>query len=266
MRAGPSIAAITVIPPTCRSRHRGPGCASRCGGSTAATRPADAAPSPRRLRTSSHRTPGARGGLARRRPGSASPAAVQAARVFSRTSTCRQAARPYCGSSPACRCPTRRLPSGSASTTGRSGRAAVTARSSPHHRSPPGSHSTHGGRLARTASQRRTRRPGSLDRVRPRRKPRRAPGATGRRSMAPSHQHAAGRRTLAPRCPCPVAEPSPPPWLGRSSRPARPCLGPQHAGTGSGGTEPDEMAGCPRRGPPPAPAGSPCSRSPVPWG
>lgn len=53
---------------------------------------------------------------------------AQAARVSSRTSTCRQAARPCCGSSPASRCLTRRLPSGSASTTGQSGRAAATAR------------------------------------------------------------------------------------------------------------------------------------------
>ncbi len=50
-------------PADCRSRHRGPRSASRCGGSTASTRPADAEPSPRRLRTSSHRAPGARGGL-----------------------------------------------------------------------------------------------------------------------------------------------------------------------------------------------------------
>ncbi len=60
-------------------------------------------------------------------------------------------------------------------------------RPSPRRRSPAGSHGTHGGRLARTASRRRTRRPGSLDRVRARRKPRRSPGATGRRLMAPSH-------------------------------------------------------------------------------
>ncbi len=125
-------------------------------------------------------------------------------------------------------------------------------RPSPRHRSPPGSHGTHGSRLARTALRRRTRRPGSLDRVCPRCKPRHSPGAAGRRSMAPAHQHAAGRRTLAPRGPCPVAEPSTPPWLGRSSRPARPCLRPQHAGTGSGRTELDAMAGCLRRGPPPA--------------
>ncbi len=40
-----------------------------------------------------------------------------------------------------------------------------------------------------------TRRPGSLDRVCPRRKPRHSPGATGRRSPAPARHHAAGRRT-----------------------------------------------------------------------
>ncbi|MEN3236364.1 transposase [Methylobacterium ajmalii] len=37
------------------------------------------------------------------------------------TSTCRQAARPCCGSSSACQCPTRPLPSRSGSTIGRKG-------------------------------------------------------------------------------------------------------------------------------------------------
>ncbi len=260
--SGPSIAATSAIPPTCRCRHRRPVSASRCGGSTAATRPADAA-----LRRDAYgppraRAPVVRGGSARRRPGSASPAAVRAAPVSSRTSICRPAARPCCGSSPACRCPTRRLPSGSASTTGRSGRAAVTARSSStstvtassissriarHPRWPAGSNGT----PASNSS------PGSLDRVRARHKPRRSPGATGRRSLAPAHQYTSGRRTLAPRRPCPVAQPAAPPWLDRSSRPAQPRLCPFYDGVGSGGTEPDTMAGHLRRGPPSARRGEP---------
>ncbi len=197
-RAGPSIAATSAIPPTCRCRHRRPVSASRCGGSTAATRPADAAPSRRRLDLLAPRARRTRRlGEAQARVGLACGGAGGARLLAhlhmpaSRATVLR--------SSPACRCPTRRLPSGSASTTGRSGRAAVTARSSSTSTVTASSissrsHGTYGGRLARTALRRRTRRPGSLDRVCPRRKPRRAPGATGRRPMAPAHQHAAGRR------------------------------------------------------------------------
>ncbi len=154
--------------------------------------------------------------------------------------------------------PDTQIPSGSASTTGRSGRAAVTARSS--------STSTVTrvvdlllDRTAPTVAGWLERHPGvelvagiarrSMPEVQA---SRHSPGAAGRRSMAPAHQHAAGRRALASRGPCPVAEPSTPPWLDRSSRPTRPRLCPLYDGVGSGCTEPDAMAGCLRRGPPPA--------------
>ncbi len=140
-------------------------------------------------------------GFARHRPGSAAPAAVQAARVFSRISTCRPAARPCCGSSPACRCPTPgshpgRIDDWAIRKGSRYGTIVVDLDRRrvvdllPDRTAPavagwlarhPASHSSPG--IARSST--REAQASAL------------PGATGRRSLAPAHQHAAGRRTLA---------------------------------------------------------------------
>ncbi len=64
--------------------------------------------------------------------------------------------------------------------------------------------------------------PGPLDRVRPWRQPRRSPGRTGRRPLAPARQHAPGRRTLAARrscaAPAPAARPRIAPLAPRRDR------------------------------------------------
>ncbi len=124
-RAGPSIAAITVIPPTCRSRHRGPRSASRC----AVLLPQPDLPTPN-LRRDACRPPRAARpphAAARRGAGQGRPRLRRCGRRPSphalhmpASPRDRAAAR-----HPACRCPTRQLHSASASTIGRSGRAAV---------------------------------------------------------------------------------------------------------------------------------------------
>ena len=113
-----------------------------------------------------------------------------------------------------CQCPTHPLPSGSASTIGRSGRAAVTARSSS------------------TATV-------AASSISPRisRHPRWLTGSNG----IPASNSSPG-----------ATEPAASLWLDCSSRPARARLHPQHTGAGSGRIEPDAMAGHLRRGPPAA--------------
>ncbi len=136
-----------------------------------------------------------------------------------------QAARPCCGSSPACPMPDTPAPSGSASRRrlgdqkgSRYGTIVVDPRPSPRRRSPPRSHGTHGCRLARTASRRRTRRPGSLDGVCPRCKPRHSQRSRSP-TMAPAHhmRQAVERRLQGPMPGCGTLPLLP----GSTARPAR---------------------------------------------
>ncbi len=251
-------------------RHRRPGSASRCGGSTASTQPAtpdlrrDAHDPPRTARPAH-----ARLGEAQASVGLACGGAG-GARLLTHLHM-PQAARPCCGSSPACRCPTRRPPPvgndyWAIRKGSRYGTIVVDLDSSPA--------SSTSSRIARQPTEALTgsngipasnSSPGSLDGVCPRCKPRRSPGAAGRRSLAPATNMRQAVRTLAPQCPCPLRNLPPSPSSAVRARQARPCLRPQHAELEAGTQSRMRWqlsTTSVRTG---MPAGSPCSGSPVPW-